>query len=223
MIETKRFKKSFFLGRLIWVKGPRKCQKEKIVFDILRSCQVSRGEVLPLRPAQFVSMMSRGLSQETVLNYEVFLIRGFESLSSEMAKKFLQCLEIFKSLQMGFGIRIVLLSDLSVSQELKDFEMLEPVIVQMRSTSYDPGDLNERVHYLVDQAMRITEVPVKRISEQAAAFLEHHFSDEADQDILELLIIGLKRSDGQVLRFKDFLPGFRFDSDGDNQLETCCN
>lgn len=220
MIETKRFKKSFFLGRLIWVKGREAIENQEIVFDILKSCQVLRTEVLVLRPAQFISMMSRGLSQITILNYEVFLIQGFDSLSPETAKRFLRCLEVFKSLQMGIGIRVVLASGISVARELSDFESFNPVVIQVNKTSYDPGDLNERIHYLVAKAMKITDTPVKRISEQAAAFLEYHFSDETDQDVLELLVIGLNRSDGQVLRFKDFLPGYRFDSDFDSDSEA---
>ena len=223
MIDVKRFKKSFFLGRLIWVKGAKSSRKAQIVFDILSSCQVKREEVLVLTPDQFVDMVNRGLNQATVIQYEVFLIQGFETLSAANAEKLLKCMETFRSLQMGFGIRMVLLSELSVTQDLQNFKSFRPVVVKVSRSQYDPGDLNERVHYLVEQAIRITDVPVKRISEQAAYFLEHHFSDEADQDVLELLVIGLTRCDGQVLRFKDFLPRFRFDSDSDQNFETCCN
>ncbi len=223
MIETKLFKRSFFLGKLVWVKGGEESGKIEIVFDILSSCEVKRSEVLMLDPNQFIELMHRGLTRETAAQYEVFLVRGFEQLSQKQSARFLKSIETFRELQMGFGIRVILLSDLEVTPELLEFAPFKPVIVRVSRTQPDPGDLNDRVHALIERAMGITRVPVKRISEKAAAFLEHHFADERDEDVLELLVIGLQRSDGEVLRFRDFLPHYPSTSGPESDLESCRN
>ena len=69
-------------------------------------------EVLVLEPEQFMAMVKKGLDTSTAMQYEVFLIRGFEALSNECARQFLECMALFRSLQMGYGIRMILVSDL---------------------------------------------------------------------------------------------------------------
>jgi hypothetical protein len=223
MMELGLFKKSFFLGRLVWVRGfgPRK--NVRVVLETLSSCQVKESEVLILKPMQFIDFVQSGLDRELILNYEVFLIQEFENLSGDLAQKFLKCIGVFRSLQMGLGIRLVLVSEQEVTSELDEFSIFKPVIVKIIHYDQNPGDLNERVHALMDQAMEITSKPVHRISEKAAAFLETCFLDESDEDILALLVLGLMRSDGRVLRFRNFIPPVKHNGDPDGALETICN
>jgi hypothetical protein len=64
------------------------------------------------------------------------------------------------------------------------------------------------------------EVKVSRLTEKAAFFLEESVKARVDGELVALVILGLKRSDGRVLRFKDLLPHFHRHFEGGDQGET---
>jgi hypothetical protein len=64
------------------------------------------------------------------------------------------------------------------------------------------------------------EVRVSRLTEKAAFFLEESVKSKVDGELVALVVLGLRRSDGKVLRFRDLLPNFHRHFEGGDQGET---
>ncbi len=220
MNELRRFKKSFFLGRLIWVVGTNRQYQGKRLRKTLRQCQIQAAQTLVLEPQQFIDMLSRGISYSILDQYEVIVVKGFDKLEPQFAHQFLNSIQTFRELQMGLAMRMILISGRKIAPELNEFERFKPVKICLEEMSEDPGDLNARVHMLIDQAVEVSGVSVVRLSERAAVFLEYYSSRSSSSDILELIILGLQRSDRRILRFRDFLPNLFSVSDDLSAAES---
>lgn len=199
------FKNSFFLGRLIWAIGKRSERLVK-VRKMLSDCHIHHREILSLNALQFIDMLGRGLPESIVEQHEVILVRDFESLDSSLIAIFLSRIKTMLELQMGLNMRIVLVSGRRIPSELNEFSELSPTVVSLDDSSDDPGDINLKVHNYLEQAMRMSNIPVIRMSERAAEFLEYYAVRSQAPDVVELLLLGLFRSDRKILRFKDLLP-----------------
>ena len=204
--EISLFKKSFWLGRLIWVTGGPSVNKEERLGNLLLECQILPSEVFQINVNQFVDMFSRGIDREMMRRYEVVLVKGFESLKDSEATSFLRTIQLFCDLQLGFSLQLILVSSRSISSDLNRFAQFKPTEIIVKDESEDPGEMNERLHALLALAMKITGVTVNRISERAAVFLEYFLEEEGDYDALVLLSMGLGRSDQEELRLRDLVP-----------------
>jgi hypothetical protein len=204
--EQNLFKKSFWLGRLIWIKGGKESIREEKLGNLLLECRVLPSEVFHLEADQFVDVFSRGIHREMMKRYEVVVVKGFENLTGSAAISFLRALQLFCDLQFGFSLQLVLLSPQSISSELDRFEKFKPTEISLSEDSEDPGEMNERLHDLLALAMKITGVTVNRISQRAAIFLEGFLKEEGDYDALVLLAMGLGRSNRDELRLRDLVP-----------------
>lgn len=206
MNELRLFKKSFFMGRLIWVVGSKKKTQIKRLRMTLKHCQIQPGEILTVGPHQFIDMLSKGVSNSLLRQYEVVVVRGFENLEPHLAGQFLKHIQNFKDLQMGLAMRMILVSSKDIPSELNNFETFKPIQISFKDENEDPGDLNLRVHVLIEKAIKVSGVSVVRLSPRAGVFLEYYSTRTSSADVLELIILGLQRSDRRVLRLRDFLP-----------------
>ncbi len=223
MDTVSKFKKSFFLGRLIWLTGKAGPAKEKRLREWLWSCRVAKNEVCHMSAKQFIDAVSTGFSKSVLIDYEVIQVSDFELLEGGAASNFLRAIRIFRELQMGLAMRLLLVSEEEISPDLQGFSEFSPIEISLADSGEDPGGLNERVHNLLEAAMAFSRVPVKRISEKAAIFLEIYSSHEDDHSVLTLLLDGLTRSDGQVLRFADLYPEGGAAPKSSASSETHCN
>ena len=206
MTDVNLFKKSFWLGRLIWVNGHRSVDKTAKLGSLLLECRIVPSEVLNLNPAQFIDMVTRGVSRDLIERYEVVVINGFEDLHGQHAVRFLEAIQSFSELQVGYSLQLILISSQAISADLERFERFKPTEIVVEPETEDPGEMNERVHGLLSIAMKIAGVRVTRISERAAVFLETFLLEEGDYDALVLLARGIGRSNRRVLRLSDLVP-----------------
>ena len=206
MNGTSLFKSGFWFGRLIWVSGGLFAKKKERLDELLLGCGVTSPEVLRLSAHQFVDVFARGMPKEWLTRYEVIVVNEFEDLVGQSATIFLRSIQSFCDFQMGHTLQIVLLSNSCISPDLDRFQQFKPVEILVSEDTEDPGEMNERLHSVLELAMRLTRVSVHRISERAAVFLETFIREEGDDDTLLLLIKSLPRAKNRELRLKDLMP-----------------
>ena len=206
MHDTQLFKSSFWMGRLIWVKGGDDYSRDERLKTMLLGCGIFPFEMFRLDAEQFVDMFSRGFSKELLKRYEVVLVSGFENLNGDQAIRFLNSVQSFCDLQMGHSLQIILNSSCSISPALKRFKQFKPVEILIDSESEDPGEMNERVQDLIEIATKLTGVPIWRLTERAAVFLESFVVEEGDYEALLLITLGLGRAKNRELRLLDLIP-----------------
>jgi hypothetical protein len=219
MLDYNRFKKSFYLGRLIWVEAASAPLSVRILDAVLVSCGVSLGQVWDLDAGQFIRVLSRGIHAEILSGKQVIRIRGLDHIDLEQFKKIRKVLDKIRPSLTCYGIRIIFVSE-SVRGDF--FRMIEdkvPMVFAIR-TGIDPDDLNLRVHRFLEIASAHAKVRVQRISERAAYFLEESLRSDASEDLMSLVVFGLCRSDGKTLRFRDLVPHFSSYFDRPGSAET---
>jgi hypothetical protein len=222
MSDVSLFKKSFWLGRLIWITGSPARDHQTKVTELLSDCGIRASEIMRLEAGQFVDMFSRGMGRDLIDRYEVLIIHGFEDASSGSASSLLNSIQSFCDLRDGHSLQLILMSDPVISPELKRFEQFKPTEICIDPENNDPGEMNERVHNLLDLAMQFSGVRVKRISERAAIFLEEFVSEEGDADAFVLMVRGMMCAKTSELTLSDLTPKV-FESDYANYpLEKAC-
>ena len=208
MKEFNKFKNNFNIGRLLWVVGSSGSGKTDAVMKALKRCQINPREVLHLNAQQFIDMIQRGMDQATIDQYPVILLKDFENLEAHLAAVLIKSIQVFDELKTGFTMRLILVSEERISDSLKQFSTLDPAKIILDQANDDPEDLNERLHGLISDANRVSRQSVKKLSPKMAAYLELFGSEFTNREILALLILGMQRSDGRTLRFRDVLPEY---------------
>jgi hypothetical protein len=222
MSDVSLFKKSFWLGRLIWITASPTRDNQRKVTELLSDCGILPSEILRLESGQFVDMFSRGMARDIIDRYEVLVIHGFEDANSGSANSLLKSIQSFCDLRDGHSLQLILMSDTVISPELKRFEQFKPTEISIDPESSDPGEMNERVHNLLDLAMQFSGVSVNRISERAAVFLEEFVGEEGDTDAFVLMVRGMMRAKTSELTLGDLTPQvFEFD-DANYPTEKAC-
>ena len=222
MNELSLFKKSFWLGRLIWVMGTPSKDNHQKVNVLLSACGILASEILRLESEQFVDMFSRGMARDLVNRYEVLIIHGFEDAHSGAADSLLKSIQSFCDLQEGHSLQLILMSSASISPEFKRFEQFKPIEIAIDTESEDPGEMNDRVHDLLGLAMKFAGVKVNRISERAAVFLEEFILDEGETDTFVLMVMGVMRAKTTELTLADLIPPTSGQSHFDCTAENTC-
>jgi len=207
MIDFDNFKKSFFLSRLVWLELPQELKSSGTVSRLLNSCDVDESSVWDLSPEQFINLFNRGFDSALLSNFDVVRVCWASLQDQEQILKLAKSIEKFQSFRVGLGLRLILVSSEVDELLLSYLHPLNPVVFNLGGRM-GPGDLNLRVHRFLELASIHANVKVNRISEKAAFFLEESLRQEVDEDFMALLILGLKRSQGKVLRFRDILPNF---------------
>jgi hypothetical protein len=207
MVEVNQFKESYSLGRLLWVKGAVGLQKIGVTYELLRLCEVKNEEVMVLTAHQFVDMLSQGIPKGFLSQFRALILRDFERLEPSDWNRFMKCLQIYQRLRFGLGVRMILISsdEISFSQR-SDLLAMKPVVIRISGEGNEPGDLNDRVHAMIERASLMVRKRILRVSERAAAFLETTIDEWDESELLELLVRGIFRSEGSILRFADLLP-----------------
>jgi hypothetical protein len=221
--ETGRFQKGFFLGRIIWVRkedGERALVRAR---SLLFSCNIGEGEVWTMAAGRFAGFVAGGMDRLLLDRVGVLLIRDLEGLSGGQASAFVRALRMFRTFQFGAGIRVILASGVDFPVELHAIHEMLPVVLAEYRSETDPCELDSRVHSLVEVASKVAETPIKRLTERAAHFLEESVVSSEGEEILLLLVEGMRRSKGSVLRLRDILPNFARYFGPEDGPETCCN
>ncbi|MBC7398131.1 MAG: hypothetical protein H7333_11870 [Bdellovibrionales bacterium] len=155
---------------------------------------------------QLIDMLQHGVNREVVEQYEVLIVQDFEGLQPQLRSAFLRAIATFRELQMGLAMRMVLVSGRVIPSEFNDFDQFKPTLISADENNDEPEDLNARVHLLIEQGTALSGIPIVRLTERAAVFLEYYTAESNNLDALELILLGMQRSDEGILRFRDFLP-----------------
>jgi hypothetical protein len=217
------FKKGFFLGRMIWFRDEDPERAIARIHELLLFCNTSAEELWTVGAMEFVQFLSCGVDRLFMKRSRVLLIRDLEGLSRVESKAFLRAIRMFRLFQHGSGIRLILLSGPEFPIELYRIHELLPVVIDSGSIESDPEDLDSRVHSLVEIASRVSERPIQRLTERAAHFLEETIGANEGEEVLLLLVEGMRRSKGSVLRLRDILPNFAGYFGSEDGAETYCN
>ena len=176
-----------------------------------------------MSPTQFMALVTGGMDRMSMGSFKVILIRGFEALSDSQSKSFVRAIRLFRAFQFGMGVRVILVSRRDFSMELHRIHECMPVIMDERAAEGDPEDVDLRVHSLVEIASKVAETPIRRLTERAAQFLEESVISSEGEELVLLLVEGMRRSRGSVLRLRDILPNFAHYFGPDDELESYCN
>ena len=217
------FKKGFFLGRMIWFRDEDPERAMSRIHELLLFCDTSSDDVWTVSAMQFVQFLSYGVDRLFMERSRVLLIRGLESLSKTETNAFLRAIRMFRLFQHGSGIRLILLSGPEFPIELHRIHEHLPVVIDFGVTESDPEELDSRVHSLVEIASRVSERPIQRLTERAAHFLEETIGSNEGEEVLLLLVEGMRRSKGSILRLRDILPNFSQYFGPEDGSETYCN
>ena len=207
MIDFDSFKKSFFLSRLVWLELPQELKCSGAVSRLMEACDVDESSVWDLSPEQFIDQINHGFDRALLFGYDVLRVNWEYLQNPVQIRSLAKAIEKFQTFRDGLGMRLILVSCEVDELLLSQLHPLNPVVFNLGGRM-GPGDLNLRVHRFLELASIHANVKVNRISEKAAFFLEESLRQGVDEDFMALLILGLKRSQGKVLRFRDILPSF---------------
>ena len=204
MLELKRFKENYFKGRLLWVTGTAGLQKVGITCELLRLCEVEEKNILVLSAKQFLGGFKEDQQLDWLIHYRAVIVRNLEG--GEW-RDLIECLRRYRELHFKYDLRVILVCSDEISLEKKaDLYRLNPVVIRISGEGNHSRGLNERVHGLLEKASWVARKPIFQLSERAAAFLEITEEDWSDAELLDWLVLGVLRSQGQILRFSDLLP-----------------
>jgi hypothetical protein len=222
-MDIDQFKRGYFLGRMIWIRGVEPEEAFRNLKQVLEDCGVGAAQIAWLRPEEFIHWATKGEECMGLLRFEAIVFRDLERLDEALLQAFLNALARFRSAAVGMGLRMILVTPPQKTDFFAPILDFFPVILDGDGPAADPRDLNSRAQALLEGASRITRVPIRRISARAAYFLEQSLEDGDEREVLVLLVEAVRRSDGRVLRFRDILPQFRSWFEGEDPEETSCN
>ncbi|MBU6155229.1 MAG: hypothetical protein KGP28_13075 [Bdellovibrionales bacterium] len=208
---------------MIWLRGEDQEKAMARLFELLLFCNTSPDRVWSIAPMQFVNFITGGIDRLFMEGSRVLVVRGFEHLTQAEMVKFLGAIKLFRALQYGVGIRLIIASAKEVSAELHRIHEFMPMLIEVGVSESDPVEIDSRVHSLVEVAARVAETPIRRLTESAAHFLEEKVGSNESEEILVLLVEGIRRSRGSVLRLRDILPNFAHYFGPEDESESYCN
>ena len=132
------FKRSYFLGRALWIRGPHCSVRLRAIYSLLRSCGVSRSGIVQMNPNQFSEVFSAGFSREVLSHYQVFVVKDFEGLTTEGWLRFARAMDLYRYLRFDLGIRLLLLVN---EQEAKEAEEMIKIKESVERLITDVSDL----------------------------------------------------------------------------------
>ena len=214
-MEYEEFKHAFFAGDLIWFKNV-KHQDEGAVREVLERLRVRSScvEMIDMEQA-----LKEGIEYGLASEVEVRVVRLEPCALVSRRLEFIRFLSGVLELQKGLGFRILLVSgDQQEENWVEDLRQLMPRVFEAIPRQQDL--MNDSVHELLEIASGHAQVRVARLSERAAYFLEELAKSKVDAELVALVVLGLRRCDGRVLRFRDLLPHFHQHFERGGQGET---
>ena len=213
-MEYGDFKRAFFAGDLIWIEGVSE-DRDPTLMNALERLRVRPSCVEFVDSKEFFASESAGPKE----GFEVLAVRLNSNPDPAQFEVFGAILERTITLQKENGFRVVLLSSDFDRGWIRFLERFRPMRFVLPLIPVDRV-MDRTVHRLIEMASAHAEVQVSRISEKAAFFLEESARVKVDGELVALVVLGLKRSDGQVLRFRDLLPNFHCHFEGGKDGET---
>ncbi len=208
------FKKAFFAGDLIWLRGVSETGETLLLRELER---------MQVRPScvEFTDMNGISLRDGVcpVNGLEVLVVRLNANRPSAPGEAGVTALERIIRIQKECGFRVVLISMECDPEWDQLLGRLGPATFTLSRSESTPV-LDRTVHGLIEMASLHAEVRVSRLTEKAAFFLEESVKSKVDGELVALVVLGLRRSDGKVLRFRDLLPNFHRHFEGGDQGET---
>ncbi|MBS1960308.1 MAG: hypothetical protein JST80_12595 [Bdellovibrionales bacterium] len=202
MLELELLKKSYFQGRLIWIHGPKGTRKIRMTYEFLGSCQVDEHEIAIVNAREFPNYMNETISDSLLKGVRVFVLTDLDDLSCNEMQKLSQYLIRSRRLFFSCGIRVVLVSVGDLSFEEKTLHHLRVTQVNVSGCRFE--NLDERVHWALEQACKVSQKRVIRLSECAAKFLEFSSEEFQDDGLLNTLVCAVHNSSEGILRLDDF-------------------
>ena len=206
MKELEVFEKNFESWRLMWLQGPDGANKVRITYEFLRLCKVSETRVMKITAHQFVDIMKKGLPKTYSSFYDVLIIQSFDSLRPKALLSFLRALMSYNDFKKSFGLRIVLVSKENFLGTPLFTKELNPFIIRVKNAENDPGDLNERIHALIEQASLKVNKRITQISEQVACVFELMACSKGDDELLAFLVASMRGMEGTILQYHHLFP-----------------
>ncbi len=224
MKDSRFSKKGTGSARMVWIRGKvpgRESVLRKLGVWVL--CHIRERKVRVCGPRALIAEMANPADDRPFGSARVIVLRDFELLRGELATEWMTAVERLLNFADSTGIRVVLVSEGPVTPEVLRIHRFSPLMVRADSRQEEAFDADLMVHRILDDASRIAAVPIKRISEKAANFLEDSACSQKNDGLLELVVEGIRRSDGHTLRFRDLLPNFASYFDSEDPFETHCN
>ncbi len=222
-MDADHFKRGYFLGRMIWIRGVGGEDAFRELKNSIVGCGVEKAQIAWLSAEEFIRWAGGGEDRLDFLRFEALVLKNLEHFDERLLPALLRAITRFRSIAVGLGVRLILVTPPGKSDFFAPILDFSPVVVDGEGPSSDPCDLNSRAQALIEGASFIARVPIRRISERAAFFLEQTLEEGDEKEILVLLVEAVRRSDGRVLRFRDILPQFRPYFDDEGPEETSCN
>jgi hypothetical protein len=142
-------------------------------------------------------------------SFEVLCVQVGESEEEVFVENGLPVMKSFLEEKVPLGYRLMLLTQGVSPRLLNGLGPLDPEWIE--------PSWNQVVHGILELASEHADIRVERVSEKAAFFLEESVKSGVDGELVALVVLGLKRSKGRVLRFRDLLPHFhRYFEPGDD-------
>ncbi len=213
-MEFGEFKKAFFAGQMIWISGVIEGDERLLLCELEKlQVQPSCVEFTDIQGIAFRDGWSPGGG------VEVIAVRLGLNPFSKQVEAGMRVLKQLLELQCEHGFRVILISAEFQSEWRRRLEGLGALNFKLPLRATGPV-LDRTVHGLIEMASLHAEVRVSRLTEKAAFFLEESVKTSVDGELVALVVLGLKRSDGKVLRFRDLLPNFHRHFEGGDQGET---
>ena len=213
-MEFGEFKKAFFAGQMIWISGVIEGDERLLL------CELEKLQVQP-SCVEFTDIQGIALRDgwSPGSGVEVIAVRLGLNPFSKQVEAGMRVLKQLLELQCEHGFRVMLISAEFQFEWRRRLEGLGALNFKLPLRATGPV-LDRTVHGLIEMASLHAEVRVSRLTEKAAFFLEESVKTSVDGELVALVVLGLKRSDGKVLRFRDLLPNFHRHFEGGDQGET---
>lgn len=221
MSEVDVFKRSYLQGRMVFIQGPKGTRKVRMAYEMLGRCHVQEHEVLAITADEFAREFSERVSDFLLQGTRVFVVTDIHRVSLSRHSDFLRALALARRLFFTCGIRVVLISARECALNRKIHLRLPTMQIRVRGCHRDNAD--ERVHWALELACRVTQKRVTQLSEPAADFLETASLEFQDEGLLHTLIYAVRNSTQGVLRLEDFIQSGDAKGRDSDDPATCCN
>lgn len=221
MSELEVFKRSYFHGRMIFIQGPKGTRKVRMAYRMLGQCQVQERETHVIRAREFSIRFMDHVSDFLLQGRRVFLVTDLHELAMEEHETFLRALVQARRMFFACGIRVLLITSRETALHRK-IEANLPVF-RLRVSGCGRENVDERVHWALELACRVTRKRVTHLSVSAADYLEAASVGSQDDDLIETLVTAVQRSERGVLQLHDLIQSDNAAGRDLDDFVTCCN
>lgn len=221
MLEIAKFKEGFCQGRLIWMEGPYGTRRSRMVFELLRHCHVEENSVCSLSLEEFLKDFKKNLSHFLLRGERVFLIEGLERLRESQRARLIRVLQLARKWSFSCGIRLVFLVSEKCAFEAEMASVFPILKIAVKGCTGE--NIDDRVHWALELACRVTQKRVTRLSREAAEFLEIAGLELQDEGLIHTLVNAVHWNKNGCLELSDFMKPVRLPRRPSDGSVTVCN